>query len=1082
MNVLFVSQCSKNALKETRRILDQFAERRGERTWQTSITQEGLDTVRRLLKKTARKNTAVACHWIRGRDHSEVLWIVGDARQFNPDGAVPTNTTVRNVLRSRDENDWRNAADIQLLAVMAALFHDIGKASRAFQRKLRDPNAQDGYRHEWISLRIFEAFVGDDDDATWLGRLARLSKASDRTWLDRIVRDEAAANPKSPFSRLGPLAQVIGWLILTHHRLPCPPGRFNSGILRNLPLPIVADWATQKLSERQLQEKTECWQFDQGLPFDSASWCERVSRCATQMLARTDLLTRAASFVSDPHIMHLARLVLMLADHHYSSLPSSPRYGDPGFPLYANTDRKTKALKQRLDEHLIGVGSHAGWLMRVLPRLHDLLPRIAGHKGFKRRTADSAFRWQNKAFDLAAGLRRQAEEHGFFGVNMASTGCGKTLANGRVMYALSDPKRGTRFTVALGLRTLTLQTGKAYRERLGLTDNDLAILVGGGPVRELFEAGQRESELQQSGSESAESLLPENTYVHFEGALPDGPLTQWLNHTRGASKLVSAPIVVCTIDHLMPATESTRGGSQIAPMLRLLTSDVVLDEVDDFDISDLPALTRLVHWIGMLGGKVLLSSATLPPALVLGLFESYREGRRIFQRHRGVERALSVSCAWFDEFSCVSRSIEGSEAFASAHDEFVRRRLRDLEKAELRRIARIVPFEAPPARDRSSACRSMAEQLPGLMLRLHAENHCNDPTTGKRASFGLVRLANIDPLVQVAQALCSIGVPEGFRVHLCVYHSRFPLIVRSGIERVLDRVLQRAQATSQGEQPFAHRVIRSALERFPENDQLFVVIASPVAEVGRDHDYDWAIVEPSSVRSIIQLAGRIRRHRAGPWERPNIFVFNRNIRSVEGKGVAYCRPGFENEVHRLATHDLSELLPDTQLNPLTSASRILERAELQPDRNLADLEHRRLRALMLAEGEPHPVSQWWTTRAHLFGGLQREQEFRKGAVEKTFALLPDEDDDTVVHLHRNEKGQWVGPLDHLLDTPEVTFGPRVSTWATPVYAEALSELADEKEMTLRDCAERFGVVELEVREGSTQGWHYHPWLGFWRRR
>ncbi|MBX5460226.1 MAG: type I-F CRISPR-associated helicase Cas3, partial [Steroidobacteraceae bacterium] len=194
MNVLFVSQCSKNALKETRRILDQFAERRGERTWQTPITQEGLDTVRRLLRKTARKNTAVACHWIRGRDHSEILWIVGDAKQFNPDGAVPTNTTVRDVLRNRDENDWRSATDIQLLAVMAALFHDIGKASRAFQRKLRDWKARDGYRHEWISLRIFEAFVGDDDDAIWLGRLAKLSKARDTAWLDRIVRDDMAAN------------------------------------------------------------------------------------------------------------------------------------------------------------------------------------------------------------------------------------------------------------------------------------------------------------------------------------------------------------------------------------------------------------------------------------------------------------------------------------------------------------------------------------------------------------------------------------------------------------------------------------------------------------------------------------------------------------------------------------------------------------------------------------------------------------------------------------------------------------------------------------------------------------------------
>jgi CRISPR-associated endonuclease/helicase Cas3 len=83
MNILLISQCSKNALTETRRILDQFAERRGDRTWQTAITQQGLDTLHRLLRKTARKNTAVACHWIRGKDHSELMWVVGDMRQFN---------------------------------------------------------------------------------------------------------------------------------------------------------------------------------------------------------------------------------------------------------------------------------------------------------------------------------------------------------------------------------------------------------------------------------------------------------------------------------------------------------------------------------------------------------------------------------------------------------------------------------------------------------------------------------------------------------------------------------------------------------------------------------------------------------------------------------------------------------------------------------------------------------------------------------------------------------------------------------------------------------------------------------------
>ena len=93
-------------------------------------------------------------------------------------------------------------------------------------------------------------------------------------------------------------------------------------------------------------------------------------------------------------------------------------------------------------------------------------------------------------------------------------------------------------------------------------------------------------------------------------------------HDPQVRSLLAAPLLVCTIDHLTPATESERGGRQIAPMLRLMSGDLVLDEPDDFDINDLPALTRLVHWAGLLGARVLLSSATLPPALVQGLFEA----------------------------------------------------------------------------------------------------------------------------------------------------------------------------------------------------------------------------------------------------------------------------------------------------------------------------------------------------------------------------------------------------------------------------------------------------------------------------
>lgn len=1077
MNVLLIAQCEKRALIESRRILDQFAERRGERTWQTPITQAGLDTLRKLLKKTARRNTAVACHWIRGRDHSELLWIVGDASRFNAQGAVPTNSTLRDVLRKDDENDWHSAEDIKLLAQMAALFHDIGKANAAFQAKLRGKGPlADAFRHEWVSLRLFEAFVGNGaSDTDWLQRLIE----GDELWFARLRADHEQAQP-SPFVKqhLPPLAQVIGWLIVSHHRLPS--GKLPAAGLKLLPAPIKPDWCGAR-ADASPAEKAACWQFAAGhLPFASAAWSKRVSACAQAMLERPGLLQRAPHWLNDPYVMHLSRLVLMLADHHYSSLPSNARFGDAAFPAHANTD-SSGALKQRLDEHLLGVAQGARRVVGLLPRLERNLPRIARHKGFKRRATDERFRWQDKAFDLACGLRETSMRQGFFGINLASTGCGKTLANGRILYALADPQRGARFSIALGLRTLTLQTGEAYREKLGLDEDDLAIRVGGTAVRELFDLGAHERRAAAQGSESMAGLL-DNGHVHYEANLEDGALKDWLQHDPLAHKLVSAPVLACTVDHLIPACESTRGGRQIAPMLRLLSSDLVLDEPDDFDLADLPALTRLVHWAGLLGSRVLLSSATLPPALLRALFEAYSTGRAAYRQHRGEPgTSADICCAWFDEFTCNASQQADSDGFAAQHSAFIDKRLASLTKQPVRRRARIVPVSAS-SKERLALCAELAQQLPGWMSELHQRHH-SPASDGRRVSFGLLRLANIDPLIELAQALHAQGAPEGMRLHLCVYHSRFPLLLRSAIERQLDELLRRHEPRA----VFEHPTVRNALVRYPEADHLFVVLASPVAEVGRDHDYDWAIVEPSSMRSIIQLAGRIRRHRPGACEGDNLYLLSHNLKALQGAPLPFSLPGFEGDGMRLASHDLRELLP-TEALAIDAAPRIVEASPLQPKTRLVDLEHARLRTQLLgadASNTALTAALWWQTAAPLSGVMQHAQPFRQGRPQLDYALLPDSEDEPPYVFHRDEEdGTW-RPLGNLLENLPLDCGPGVQGWGHNGYAAELTALAERKGLSLRACAMRYGQISLDCQRNDSgtltdQAWRWHEGLGFMR--
>jgi CRISPR-associated endonuclease/helicase Cas3 len=1119
MNVLIVSQCDKRALTETRRILDQFAERRGERTWQTPITQAGLDTLRKLLRKTARKNTAVACHWIRGLDHSELLWIVGDASRFNAEGVVPTDTTVHDILRSEDENDWHTAEDIRLLAQLAALLHDLGKASIAFQQRLLGQlQTRNLYRHEWVSLRLFEAFVGSDDDEGWLNRLAE-NAYDENTWTsrERYHRDKIDEGVARPFSHSPPLASAIGWLVVTHHRLPLAPARNADGeqewlgrrpnefspTLLETPLFLVEhDW-NERHTPTDPKNIQSYWDLAGPLPTIQPKWQAKASKLAKRLL---QLRTRRDGvWLDKPYVMHLARLSLMLADHYYSALPRESALrvqGDKGYPLFANTD--SKGLKQALDEHLIGVARDSGLITHSLPGFERHLPHLMNHRGLRKRTSAARFNWQNKAADAAAALRETAREHGAFIVNMASTGCGKTLANARILYALADPQRGMRATYTLGLRTLTLQTGRSYRKDLHLDEEDLAILVGGSANRSLFEFYERQAE--RTGSASTQALLEEDSHVRYEGNVSSHPLLSRALTDDNIRKLLSAPMLVCTIDHIVPATESLRAGRQIAPMLRLMSSDLILDELDDYDLNDFPALTRLVHWAGMLGTRVVLSSATLPPALVAGMYQAYRAGRLEYERHHGNpgERAgnrAAIPCLWTDEFGVHSARCADDQDYARQHARFIDRRAAKLAEAEPLRRGELLPLSLTQRRP-GEIHAEFAHHVLDACLRLHADHAETCPVSGRRVSFGLVRMANIDPLFDTAKTLFELNVPEDTRIHLCVYHARFPLAQRSAIEHQLDTALNRRQ------QDAVYRLpdIRAAIDTHAEHNHIFVVLASPVCEVGRDWDADWAVAEPSSMRSLIQLAGRVQRHRAKTGDKPNILIFDTNLRHYRyfGKDApAFIRPGFEKNEKlcgskfRLETHRLEKLLAREEYDTIGALPRIRPKpaADRHSTQRLVDLEHERMDACMLpkldldsAPESDESAYAWLYPQAALTGILPQMQPFRNQALHTTaLAFLPDDDEERLV-LHRIEETPtqrndklYIEINDSLCRNISLQPGQRISPWGKFDLMSLLAEQAEYLDQPLRTCAERMATVEVPNNgreKGEWKGWRYHPWLGF----
>jgi CRISPR-associated endonuclease/helicase Cas3 len=140
---------------------------------------------------------------------------------------VPVNTTQKSLNPWKSSHLWQNLELVAIASGIAGLFHDFGKANDLFQAKLnpeiKTEKGYEPYRHEWISLKIFEAFIVDQSDQQWLTQLGNLQASDECRWLEKL--SEMRSRPKlgDTFAYLPQFAQLVAWLILSHHRLPIYP-------------------------------------------------------------------------------------------------------------------------------------------------------------------------------------------------------------------------------------------------------------------------------------------------------------------------------------------------------------------------------------------------------------------------------------------------------------------------------------------------------------------------------------------------------------------------------------------------------------------------------------------------------------------------------------------------------------------------------------------------------------------------------------------------------------------------------------------------------------------------------------------
>ncbi|MBU2708754.1 hypothetical protein KCM76_22365 [Zooshikella marina] len=568
--------------------------------------------------------------------------------------------------------------------------------------------------------------------------------------------------------------------------------------------------------------------------------------------------------------MVLARAAMILADHRVSA----QHMAMTGTSAYANTMQQAGEIRynQTLDFHLQAVAdatkhTTAALFNEALPSLPDSsMQRLK-----ERLPGESPYAWQNTL--QAVG----AHEGPLLILNTAPTGAGKTIANVKLLAALRP--NGLRVSYCLGLRSLTLQSGYALGKYLGLNQETLAVVIGDKPTLQVF------AHNHPAWHEKKEEEQPQVFFDTVSQAKLPSELA--FSFPEAQHGFLAAPFLVSTVDYLIAASQPGRQGHHVVALARLMHSDLILDEIDQYNVSAFPALLLLVKTAAALGRHVVCSSATLPPYQANALKDAWQAG---LAHYTALKQSVTASVAVVH--SAFPPQLLPTEQLPQAYCQLM---TEHAQANHVTKCAQVLPLA------KGTDAEHYFETIYTGFDALHCHHH--EYIQGKRVSFGLVRVARVKTAALLTHYLARHCDTK--TTHIVCYTAQDTLAARAYKESVLDRVLNRQH----GKQ-LDHPEVLKRIECSPGSDVMFIVVASPVEEVGRDHDFDWAIIEPTSLHSIIQTAGRVNRHRLYEVCHPNIFIMDIGFHGYTAPDAKtyYAYPGLETERNRYTDPRMSVLL------------------------------------------------------------------------------------------------------------------------------------------------------------------------------